>query len=419
MQQSRSTLLEPTKVRNLPSCDVLIKQGREALAQFDRYFSQVDPNSVSTNATLPAPEQLPALRAAIESDLEAAGYDEAHKFAKYLATLFRIGDNLAEPKMFLHGVAEETAAYPLAVLKAAVSQLRRRHSWMPSIAEICNVCDEHVAPLKNRLTAVTAIERETARRQKEQHSLSLGQRTEQRRAHFYQWLTDRLGAEAPELHDCRYAWAAITHMIGDTAAKSWKLAMDRAERWAAKAARFMGIVGRGLELESQRRIDLLQLQAIARAAALDEALARSCIADIAAGRIALSAPPGRLLIAQNTASLEVPLEEYVRAQYRAIEARAEDGLDDQSAGNSARVILDRATVGVQRGYRPQRSLAEVALRKKQHWEGAAFQEILRTETAERAAELLELYTAGHPHGKAAFEAAAERIKAARDDRLRP
>lgn len=58
------------------------------------------------------------------------------------------------------------------------------------------------------------------------------------------------------------------------------------------------------------------------------------------------------------------------------------------------------------------NFADPAVRKQQ-WQGDVFQEIVRTESQERAAKLLELYWAGDPVGIAAFEEASARIKAAR------
>jgi hypothetical protein len=118
------------------------------------------------DAKLVPKDELPSLVAEIEQRLAPAKPADVAKAVAMLFASFKVGDVLQDPKVFGQLMREELAEFPADVLEEGVRHARRTLKWLPSIAEMIEICAEIRAPLRQPLSVVQLMEKEYQRRAK-------------------------------------------------------------------------------------------------------------------------------------------------------------------------------------------------------------------------------------------------------------
>jgi hypothetical protein len=76
------------------------------------------------------------------TELVPAGLENTGKLVAVLLACFKIGDVLEDPGAFSGMMVRELAEYPPAVAHNAVRKAIRTIKWLPSIAEMIQICEE-------------------------------------------------------------------------------------------------------------------------------------------------------------------------------------------------------------------------------------------------------------------------------------
>jgi hypothetical protein len=117
-------------------------------------------------AKLVPKDELPSLIAEIEQRLAPAKPADVAKAVAMLFASFKIGDVVQDPKVFGQLMREELAEFPADVLQEAVRQARRTLKWLPSIAEMIDICSNLSARISLQLGVAQNMTEEYRRRAK-------------------------------------------------------------------------------------------------------------------------------------------------------------------------------------------------------------------------------------------------------------
>jgi hypothetical protein len=118
------------------------------------------------DAKLVPKDELPNLIAEIEQRLAPAKPSDVAKAVAMLFASFKIGDVVQDPKVFGQLMREELAEFPADVLQEAVRQARRTLKWLPSIAEMIDICSNLRAHISLQLGVAQLMTEEYQRREK-------------------------------------------------------------------------------------------------------------------------------------------------------------------------------------------------------------------------------------------------------------
>jgi hypothetical protein len=134
----------------------VVRLGAPADAVLEKYA----PALAAEDAAIPA-EDLPLLRRALVARLQPAARVDVAAAVMVLAGSFKLGSHVEDPEIFVSGMIDELAEYPVDVLEAAVRRARRSLKCLPSIAEMVAIAEALVAERRGQLAA---LERIAARR---------------------------------------------------------------------------------------------------------------------------------------------------------------------------------------------------------------------------------------------------------------
>jgi hypothetical protein len=131
----------------------VVRLGVAADAVLEKYA----PALAAEDAAIPA-DDLPLLRRALVARLQPAARVNVATAVMVLAGSFKLGSSVEDPEIFVSGMIEELAEYPVDILEAAVRSARRSLKSLPSIAEMVAIAEALVAERRAQLVALERIE---------------------------------------------------------------------------------------------------------------------------------------------------------------------------------------------------------------------------------------------------------------------
>jgi hypothetical protein len=148
--------------------DELLKQYRHLLDS-DQYFELIPPDHLSM------------LREVIDASLRPGQLADVGKAVALLVASFKVPGNLEDRPTFTRMMISDLATYPVDILVEASRRARRKFEWLPSIAEMVEICHQLVGARRQTLRTVDQmIERHHQRQERvEQEARSRRQREEQ------------------------------------------------------------------------------------------------------------------------------------------------------------------------------------------------------------------------------------------------
>lgn len=164
------------------------------MEQFGRLLG--DPGSIDAQTRLVPAEHIPALRRELQASIGPAAPREAAKAVAMLIGSFKTAGAVASPDTFARAMTEELAEYPADVLHAAIRHARRGLRWLPSIAEMVELCEAEMQPRRARLQALERVAAEHARRRGE--AVAEQRRTAERQARLQTAAAQSAAPPAPE-----------------------------------------------------------------------------------------------------------------------------------------------------------------------------------------------------------------------------
>jgi len=142
---------------------------------------------------------LPDLIAEIERALLPAPPQEVAKAVAVMFGSFKIGDVVHDQQAFTRAMIAELD-FPADILQAAVRQARRTLKWLPSIAEMIEICEDVKLPRVRQLRTAKDMVREHQRREKAAAEREESARQyEARKAEFIARMPEFLAAAENEL----------------------------------------------------------------------------------------------------------------------------------------------------------------------------------------------------------------------------
>jgi hypothetical protein len=263
----------------------------------DEYENELlSPKPIGTLSAPSAPlipaDAVPRLRWEIEARLQPASREEAVKGVAMLFGSFKIGDVVESAQAYTAAMVQEIGEFPPDILLGAIRQARRSLKWLPSIAEMVQICEELMAPRRAQLRALDRIEKEYEHRRIEDEKKAARQQNfAGQEAALEQKLVEHLGQDAPLPGDHATAFVAFQWIFGITSRefRIWCNAIDHAEHWIGRATRYMGIVGKGIELNRDRKIGTGQLYELVILAGEHESEARQWVSAVIAGEVEFAA----------------------------------------------------------------------------------------------------------------------------------
>jgi hypothetical protein len=233
-------------------------------------------------------DQLLRLREEIEASLQPVGRPVIAKAVAVLWASFKVGEVLEDRVAFTKVMIHELATYPPDIVEQALSQARRTIKWLPSIAEMIEICDQLVGERRRQLSAIAWLIEE---REWELEKAELEERDVRRREEQSARIRALHGIEvSPE--DIKRAGDLRPLMYWPRGQfTEWGESLGRGELWAAKFCSRLALVDRALRCEDYVLIRREHTVALAELVIADEAAARRQVEDMEEGNIKDRLPP--------------------------------------------------------------------------------------------------------------------------------
>jgi len=262
---------------------VVIPKGAELHEQLRHLFEPS--GDIGEHSQLIAPDHLSMLRESIDASLKPAPLADIRKAVAVLVASFKIPSNLEDPPMFTRLLINDLAMYPADILDEAIRRARRTFKWLPSIAEMVEICEQLVGERRSWLRTVDQMMDEHHRRRKEaeRQAEREAERERARRLRKEQAARiralhgDAVAVSPEEIQLATYLRPIMRWPIGKIFA--WHESLDRGELWAAKHCRRLALAERARRVELKGLISPGHAVAIARLAMFDEPAARWKLAD--------------------------------------------------------------------------------------------------------------------------------------------
>jgi hypothetical protein len=236
------------------------------------------PGDINQHSQLIEPDHLAILREAIDANLRPAPLEKIRKAVALIVASFKIPSNLEDPPTFTRLMINDLAVYPADILNKAISHARRTFKWLPSIAEIVEICDQLVDERRSWLRTVDRMmEEHHRRRRKVEQEENERCRREELAARIRALHGDAVAVSPEEIELACFLRPLMHWPIGKIFA--WRESLDRGELWAARHCRRLALVERARRAESKGLIPPGHAIAIARLAMLDTPAARWKLAD--------------------------------------------------------------------------------------------------------------------------------------------
>jgi hypothetical protein len=224
------------------------------------------------------PEHLPTLLKAIDASLRPASPEDVSKAVAVLVASFKIPGNLEDPPTFTRLMKNDLAVYPFDILDEAIKRARRTFKWLPSIAEMIEICDELMGARKSNRDAVgwiisqRRLHEEQRREQAER--ANRGRRLREEQSARIRALHGDAAAVTPEEIELAGRLRPIMHWPKIFA---WHESLGSGELWAVTFCRRLALAERAKRAELNGLIPPGHAAAITRLIMVDEPAARSQI----------------------------------------------------------------------------------------------------------------------------------------------
>jgi hypothetical protein len=230
------------------------------------------------HSQLIAPGCLSKLREAIDASLRPAPLEEIRKAVAVIVASFKIPSNLEDPPTFTRLMINDLAMYPADILGEAISHARRTFKWLPSIAEMVEICDQLLGKRRSLLcTADRMMEEHHRRRQKAEREDHGRRLREEQAARIRALYGDAVAVSPDEIKLATYFRPIMHWPIGKMFA--WHESLNRGELWAARLCRRLALAERAKRAEVKGLIPPGRAAAIVTLVLVDESATRSKFAD--------------------------------------------------------------------------------------------------------------------------------------------
>jgi hypothetical protein len=218
------------------------------------------------------------LRESIEASLKPAPLADIRKAVAVLVASFKIPSNLEDPPMFTRLMINDLAIYAADILDEAIRRARRTFKWLPSIAEMVEICDQLVGERRSWLRTADQMMGEHHRRREKAEREDHGRRLREEQAARIRALHgDAVAVSPDEIELATYLRPIMHWPIGKIFA--WHECLDRGELWAARHCRRLALAERARRAELKGLIPPGRSAVIARLAMVDEPAARWKLVD--------------------------------------------------------------------------------------------------------------------------------------------
>jgi hypothetical protein len=252
--------------------DVVIPKGAELHEQLRHLFEPS--GEIGEHSQLIAPDHLSMLRESIDASLKPAPLVDIRKAVAVLVASFKIPSNLEDPPMFTRLMINDLAIYPADILDEAIRRARRTFKWLPSIAEMVEICDQLVGERRSWLrTADQMMEEHHRRKDKAEREDKSRRLREEQAARIRALHGDAVAVSPDEIELATYLRPIMHWPIGKMFA--WHESLDRGELWAVRHCRRLALAERAKRVESKGLIPPGNAAAMARLVIVDEPAARS------------------------------------------------------------------------------------------------------------------------------------------------
>jgi hypothetical protein len=263
-------------LQSRPKGEALVKQYRHLLI------------SDETVKLIP-PDHLSMLREVIDASLRPAPLADVGKAVAVLVGSFKVPGNLEDPPTFTRLMISDLATYPGDILDEASRRARRTFKWLPSIAEMVEICDELLLERrKTLLTVERMITLHRWRQEKAEEDARSRQQLEEQAARISALHGDKVAVSPRDIELATFLRPIMHWPIGKLF--PWHECLDRGELWAARFCSRLALVERARRCEDHEWIRREHTVALAELVIADEAAARRQVADMEADNI-----KGRLL----------------------------------------------------------------------------------------------------------------------------
>lgn len=248
----------------------------------DRYSSLLHTRDADEYRRLVPIEGLPAVRAEVERSLRPASQTEIAKAAAVLCGSFKIGNVLEDRRAFALAMIQEFL-YPADILDDAIRLARRKFSWLPSIAEIVEICDDL---MKKRRAQLHVVNQMAAEHQRRQQAAQQKQEEAEREAEWQARVRALIGDAASARGDFDLASRLLPLCSRDGNWTTWTSQLADDERWALTLFHRLALVARAKRAQDDDRIQLGHVVALAQMVAADEIGTESLVTAAEAGETA-------------------------------------------------------------------------------------------------------------------------------------
>jgi hypothetical protein len=255
---------------------VVIPKGAELHEQLRHLFEAS--GEIGADSQLIAPDHLSMLRESIDASLKPAPLADIRKAVAVLVASFKIPSNLEDPPMFTRLMINDLAMYPADILDEASRRARRMFKWLPSIAEMVEICDQLVGERRSWLRTADQMMEEHHRRREKAEREDHGRRLRDEQAARIRALHgDAVAVSPDEIELATYLRPIMRWPIGKMFA--WHESLHRGELWAARLCRRLALAERAKRAEVKGLIPPGRAAAIATLVLIDESATRSKFSD--------------------------------------------------------------------------------------------------------------------------------------------
>jgi hypothetical protein len=231
-------------------------------------------------------DHLEMLREVIDASLRPARLADVGKAVALLVASYKIPGNLEDRPTFTMMMISDLATYPVDILDKASRRARRTIKWLPSIAEMVEICDDLVAARRQTLLTVEEM---ISRHRRGREKAERQRQFEEQAARISALYGDKVALSPREIELATFLRPIMHWPIGKMFA--WHECLDRGEPWAARFCSRLALVARAQCLEGAYcSEDYVQIRrehtvALAELVIADEAAARRQVAYMEAGNI--------------------------------------------------------------------------------------------------------------------------------------
>jgi len=255
---------------------VVIPKGAELHEQLRHLFEPS--GEIGEHSQLIAPDHLSMLRESIDASLKPAPLADIRKAVAVLVASFKIPSNLEDPPMFTRLMINDLAIYPADILDEAIRRARRMFKWLPSIAEMVEICDQLIGERRSWLRTADQMMEEHHRRREKAEREDHGRRLREEQAARIRALHgDAVAVSPDEIELATYLRPIMRWPIEKMFA--WHASLNRGELWPARLFLRLVLAERAKRAEVKGLIPPGHAAAIARLAIVDEPTARWKLAD--------------------------------------------------------------------------------------------------------------------------------------------